>query len=142
LKKKLKKIQNAQFFLDQNRLISNPPANRNASVEESIASKLNELIDHFKADDPVGLPIPIPDPFEIPDVSTKLPIGSISMRDIKAAGVSKFRLKEVSVELDEKMEASVELSFDELVITGNYTLKTFGTSRGIHNNHYVRSCFH
>jgi hypothetical protein len=51
------------------------------------------------------------------------PGGKMAMVNIKVAGISNFRLHKSTVELDKNVHGSCHLSFERLVITGNYTLK-------------------
>lgn len=56
------------------------------------------------------------------------------MFDIQAFGVSKVQIKSIKVQFDRKMEASFEVFFKHLKMTGNYSLISNGffksTSRG------------
>lgn len=36
--------------------------NNNQSAEEQLAKQIYDIIEHFKQDDPIGLPISLPDP--------------------------------------------------------------------------------
>jgi hypothetical protein len=84
------------------------------------------VIEHFKSDDPVGFPsLPIPDPVSAPDVQQNLKAGKLSMSKIKIHGLTKFRIQNVSVQVDRKMEAFCGLMFDTLVMDGNYSLSSF-----------------
>lgn len=45
------------------------------------------------------------------------------MTNVKALGISKLKLHNLSAELDKKIEASCEFSFEKLILSGNYSLK-------------------
>lgn len=58
------------------------------------------VIEHYKQDDPVGLPgAPIPDPMPIPDVKKSLSVATMHMKNVLAYGLSKFRLKYLKTDL-------------------------------------------
>lgn len=91
-----------------------------------MTKKVYDIIEHFKDNDPVGLPaLEIPDPISIPDVHQTLNIGKLTMTKVKAHGVSKFRVQNVTVEIDKKMEATCGLLFETLRLAGNYSLSSF-----------------
>lgn len=90
-----------------------------------MARQLFDVIDHFKNPDPIGLPFAIPDPIETnAPVEQNINIGKLVMRDVKVHGVSKFRIHNVTVEMDKKMEAGCGLIFDTLTMLGNYSLSS------------------
>lgn len=94
-------------------------------VENEIAKLIYDLIDHFKKDDPVGLPFPIPDPIEIQGISQQVLGATLTMKPVFINGISKFRIEGAKMELDDIMQGSCQLSFHEMVIDGNYTLRHF-----------------
>lgn len=100
---------------------------------DPMAKQVFAIIDHFKNPDPIGLPVPIPDPIEIPEpIDQSLSVGKLSMRDVKVIGVSKFRIQNMTLEVDKKMEASCGLVFDTLTMRGNYSLSSvFMKSNGM-----------
>lgn len=100
----------------------------NADGENQMAKQLFALIDHFKDTDPIGLPVPIPDPIEANQaVEQNINIGKLVMRDVKVYGVSKFRIQNVTIEMDKRMEATCGLEFETLTMIGNYSLSSFLT---------------
>lgn len=103
-----------------------PPEITNTVDNDPMTKKVYDIIEHFKSDDPVGLPaLEIPDPVSIPDVQQTLNIGKLSMTKVKAHGISQFRIQNVTVELDKKMEATCGLLFETLKLEGNYSLSSF-----------------
>lgn len=115
---------------------------RNGDALNPMGKQLFEVIDHFKNPNPVGLPLPIPDPIESPEaVEQNISVGKLIMKDIKVNGVSKFRIQNVTVEIDKKMEASCGLVFDTLTVLGNYSLSSlFMKSNGMLILRCARSC--
>lgn len=102
------------------------PEITNTIESDPMTKKVYDIIEHFKDDDPVGLPaLEIPDPVSIPDVQQTLNIGKLSMTKVKAHGISKFRVQNVTVEVDKKMEATCGLLFETLRLEGNYSLSSF-----------------
>lgn len=60
------------------------------------------MLEHFQQEDPTGLPgVPIPDPMDVPDVKKSLGMGNLMMRDVKAHGLSKFRIDKLNLDLKE-----------------------------------------
>lgn len=58
-------------------------------------------MDHYKQVDPIGLPnVPVPDPFPVPDVKRSIGMGTLQMKNTKAYGMSKFRLKSIKTDLN------------------------------------------
>ena len=87
------------------------------------------MIDHFKKEDPIGLPLPIPDPMEIPGITQHKFGSTLSLTQIFIHDTSKFRIIGATIEFDKLLEGSCKLSFDQLVLKGNYTLRGFIGSR-------------
>lgn len=93
-----------------------------------MGKQLFAIIDHFKDPDPIGLPFEIPDPIEVDKpVEQSLNIGKMIMKDVKVYGVSQFRIQNVTVEMDKRMEATCGLEFETLTMIGNYSLSSFLT---------------
>ncbi|KAG5680013.1 hypothetical protein PVAND_009546 [Polypedilum vanderplanki] len=99
---------------------------QNTEIDDKMTQKVYQIIDHFKNDDPVGIPsLEIPDPISVPDVQQNINVGKLFMSKVKAYGVSQFRIQNVTVEVDRKMEANCGLLFDTLILRGNYSLSSF-----------------
>lgn len=99
-----------------------------STADDPMAKQIFAIIEHFKDPDPIGLPVPIPDPIEVNQtVEQSLSVGKMIMRDIKAYGVSKFRIQNVTVEMDRRMEATCGLLFETITAVGNYSLSSFFT---------------
>ena len=94
------------------------------------------MIDHFKDPDPIGLPVDIPDPIVVPKpVEQNINVGKLVMKDVKVYGVSQFRIQNITVEMDKRMEATCGLFFETLSMIGNYSLSSFLTkSNGMKSN--------
>lgn len=118
------------LFDDMNSIGLNGDKN---TTPNPMAKQLFAVIDHFKNPDPIGLPVPIPDPIESPEpVEQNINVGKLVMRDVKVYGISKFRIQNVTVEMDKKMEAGCGLVFDTLTMRGNYSLSSlFMKSNGM-----------
>lgn len=59
------------------------------------------MLEHYKQVDPVGLPgAPIPDPFPVPKVKKSVGMGTLTMTNTLAYGMSKFRLKSIKTDLN------------------------------------------
>lgn len=116
---------------------SNTLSTDEENVESPMGKQLFAIIDHFKDPDPIGLPIvPIPDPIESNQpVEQNINVGKLVMRDVKVYGVSQFRIQNVTVEMDKRMEATCGLVFETLTMIGNYSLSSFLTkSNGMINS--------
>jgi hypothetical protein len=108
----------------------------NVAAEDPMGKQLFAIIDHFKDPDPIGLPLPIPDPIETdqPVEQNIKNVGKMIMRDVKVYGVSKFRIQNITVEMDKRMEATCGLEFETLTMIGNYSLNSFfSKSNGMKN---------
>lgn len=68
-------------------------------AETRLSAQILGLIEHYKQEDPLGLPgAPVPDPFPVPDIKKSIGMGMLTMKNTLAYGFSKFRIK--SIELD------------------------------------------
>uniref|UniRef100_A0A0K8UZQ7 Circadian clock-controlled protein n=2 Tax=Bactrocera latifrons TaxID=174628 RepID=A0A0K8UZQ7_BACLA len=96
-------------------------------TENRLAAQLFAVLEHFKQEDPVGFPgAPIPDPMEVPDMRKGLGMGTLSMMQVKAYGLSKFRIDTVQADLKAmKVEAGIQL--DKMDVRGKYTLSSLFT---------------
>lgn len=93
--------------------------------ENRVAAQIFAVLDHYKQDDPVGLPgIPIPDPMPIPDIRKSLGMATLNMKKVYAYDLSKFRIKYIKGDLkDMKVNAGIQL--DVMKVNGLYTLSSF-----------------
>ena len=68
--------------------------------ELSIDEKIRRIVEHFKQDDPLGIPgVPIPDPKEIPDIEKDITGAKVILTDAKMHDMSKFRIDYVRTDL-------------------------------------------
>ncbi|XP_036328078.1 uncharacterized protein LOC118740587 [Rhagoletis pomonella] len=96
-------------------------------TENRLAAQLFAVLEHFKQEDPVGLPgAPIPDPMEVPDIRKSVGMGTLSMSKVKAYGLSKFRIDSVNADL-QQMVVDVGIQLDEMNVKGSYTLSALFT---------------
>lgn len=66
----------------------------------SLDAKIRKIVDHFKQDDPLGIPgVPIPDPKAIPDIEKDVTGAKIILRDAQMYDMSKFRIDYVRTDL-------------------------------------------
>lgn len=74
----------------------------NAEVAENrLTSQIFAMLEHYKQDDPVGLPgAPVPDPFPVPDVKKNIGMGTLTLKNTLAHGMSKFRLTSIKTDLN------------------------------------------
>ncbi|XP_017025913.1 uncharacterized protein [Drosophila kikkawai] len=90
-----------------------------------IAAQVEAMLEHFQQEDPTGLPgVPIPDPMEVPDVKKSLGMGTLVMKEVKAHGLSKFRIDKLNLDLKE-LRINGGLQLDEMLCKGNYELASF-----------------
>jgi len=81
-----------------------------------------KILDHYKQEDPTGLPgVPIPDPLTVPDLKNNVPGGTMHMKNVSLSGLTNFRLETVKANVA-AMEVQTALTFDQLIVKGNYTL--------------------
>lgn len=79
-------------------------------MESALTAQIFALLEHYKNPDPVGLPgAPVPDPFPVDDVKRSIGMGTLTMKNTKAYGFSKFRIKSVKLDLNELMVSAAEI---------------------------------
>lgn len=84
-------------------------------MESALTAQIYSLLEHYKQPDPVGLPgAPVPDPFPVDDVKRSIGMGTLTMKNTKAYGFSKFRIKSVKLDLNELM-VSRTAKFNQLL---------------------------
>lgn len=108
------------------------PDPHNQHVAEShLTAQLLAIIEHYKQPDPVGLPgAPIPDPFPVPNVKNSVGMGTLTMKNTLAYGMSRFRLKTIHSDMN-AMQVRTSILLDEMTVRGNYTLRSlFSTADG------------
>ncbi|XP_070509407.1 uncharacterized protein [Chironomus tepperi] len=117
--------QQQQIVIPTESPIQNNQQNITNTAQNEIVMQIYEVIDHFKQEDPIGLPLPIPDPMEIPGVTQHKFGSTLNLNPVFIHETSKFRIVAATIEFDKLMEGSCKLSFDQLVLRGNYTLRNF-----------------
>lgn len=66
-----------------------------------LSSQIIALLEHYKQKDPLGLPgAPVPDPFPVPYTKQSIGMGTLTMKNSSAYGLSKFRIKSLSVDVN------------------------------------------
>jgi hypothetical protein len=97
----------------------------NVKVAEShLSAQVFAIIDHYKQDDPVGLPgATVPDPMPIPEVKQSMSFGKMHLKNVLAYGLSKFRIKHLKTNLND-MNVQGVVQMDQMITKGNYTLST------------------
>lgn len=82
--------------------ITNSIDEHNVDVAKNrIAAQLYAVLDHYKQEDPVGLPgAHVPDPLDVPDIKKNLGVATLNMFNVKSYGLSKFRIVSVKADLN------------------------------------------
>ncbi|XP_017151656.1 uncharacterized protein LOC108161808 isoform X1 [Drosophila miranda] len=95
------------------------------ATQNRMAAQVEAVLEHFKQSDPLGLPgVPIPDPIDVPDVKKNMGFGNLDMKEVKAYGLSKFRIDTVDADLKSmKIKGGVQL--DEMLVKGKYNLASW-----------------
>ncbi|EDV57623.1 uncharacterized protein LOC6542394 [Drosophila erecta] len=93
--------------------------------QANIAAQVEAMLVHFQQEDPQGLPgVPVPDPLEVPNVKKSMGMANLDMKQVKAYGLSKFRIDKVNLDLKE-MKFNGGLQLDQMLVKGQYTLSSF-----------------
>lgn len=93
--------------------------------QASIAAQVEAMLVHFQQEDPQGLPgVPVPDPLEVPNVKKSMGMANLDMKQVKAYGLSKFRIDKMNLDLKE-MRFNGGLQLDQMLVKGQYTLSSF-----------------
>jgi hypothetical protein len=74
----------------------------NVSVlgEQKLSEQVRLILDHYKQDDPVGLPgAPISDPMPIPDMKHSFTYATMHFKSAHVHGLSRFRIQHVRSDL-------------------------------------------
>ncbi|XP_030556609.1 uncharacterized protein LOC115759729 [Drosophila novamexicana] len=110
---------------DENEAEEGDEAQEIEASKNKLAAQIEALLEHYKQEDPVGLPgAPVPDPIEVPDMAKNIGISNLNMMKVKAYGLSKFRIASINADFKEmKIEAGIQL--DEMLVKGNYILSSF-----------------
>lgn len=96
-----------------------------AAGEQRLGDQIRAILKHYQQDDPVGLPgAPVPDPMSVPDMKHSFSIYTMHFKQVNVYGLSKFRIEHVESELA-RMQVSVAVRIDSLVIHGLYTLQSW-----------------
>ncbi|KAG4066754.1 hypothetical protein HA402_012821 [Bradysia odoriphaga] len=112
-------------------------------AENHLSAQIFALMEHFHQADPIGLPgAPVPDPFAVPDVKKSVGIGTLTLQNTLAYGMSKFRLKYIKTDLN-KLTVKAGIQLDQMNVRGNYTLsslfsKTHGPFTIVLRNVFVK----
>ncbi|XP_017075451.2 uncharacterized protein LOC108110753 [Drosophila eugracilis] len=111
-------------FVDQEASESND-AHAIEQSQANIAAQVEAMLEHFQQEDPQGLPgVPVPDPLEVPNVKKSMGMANLDMRQVKAYGLSKFRIDKMNLDLKE-MKFNGGLQLDQMLVKGQYTLSSF-----------------
>lgn len=78
---------------------------QNRKVAESqLSAQIIALLEHYKQNDPLGIPgASIPDPFPVPYTKQSFGKATLTMKDSLAYGLSKFRIKTMSLDVNRLM---------------------------------------
>ncbi|XP_049814745.1 uncharacterized protein LOC126262276 [Schistocerca nitens] len=93
--------------------------------ERVMSEQVLALLDHFRQEDPKGLPgAPVPDPMDIPDNTKSFTGARITLKESKVYGLSQFRIEHVRTNLKDT-QMSVGVSIEKLEVVGRYTLRAW-----------------
>ncbi|XP_064542049.1 uncharacterized protein LOC135431061 [Drosophila montana] len=110
---------------DENEAEESDEAQEIEASKNKLAVQIEALIEHYKQEDPVGLPgAPVPDPIEVPDMAKNIGLSNLNMMKVKAYGLSKFRIASINADFKEMM-AKAGVQLDEMLVKGNYILSSF-----------------
>ncbi|XP_070064899.1 uncharacterized protein [Drosophila virilis] len=110
---------------DENEAEGGDEAQEIEASKNKLAAQIEALLEHYKQEDPVGLPgAPVPDPIEVPDMAKNMGISNLNMMKVKAYGLSKFRIASINADFKEMM-AKAGIQLDEMLVKGNYILSSF-----------------
>lgn len=94
-----------------------------------MSTQVLAIVEHFKQDDPVGIPgAPVPEPMIIPYIAKSLSLANLKMTNISVYGLSKFRIKYSKIDLN-SMRASAIIYLKKMHMEGNYSLSAMFTTR-------------
>ncbi|XP_057668660.1 uncharacterized protein LOC130901354 [Diorhabda carinulata] len=100
-------------------------SNETIPVRRKISETILSILDNYKQSDVIGVPgLPVPDPMYIPDMTRTFSIGTMYFENIQLHGLSKYGIEYVVANVAE-MKVEVGLTIDVLIVTGNYTLKSW-----------------
>ena len=105
-----------------------------AAREVSVDVVIRKVLEHFKQEDPRGLPgVPIPEPMDIPDFEGQFSLAKIKFSEAQLHGLSLFKIEHIRTDL-RAMKVWVGLSFDSLQVLGRYKMSSWlSTSSGDFN---------
>lgn len=100
------KLSDCIFFKSE-KYIGNPP-NKTES-ENQLSAQIIALLEHYKKEDPVGIPgTLVTDPFPIPNADHAIGIGhQLTTIDALVYGFSKFRIKNVAIDVEQLMVMNI-----------------------------------
>lgn len=79
--------------------------------ELSLDVRIRQLLEHFKQDDPKGIPgAPIPDPMPIPDFKGSFSVADINFSEAQLYDLSQFRLNYVRTDLKQLKASDLTVS--------------------------------
>jgi len=109
--------------------VTAPPQLPAEPVKElSIDEKIRRIVEHFKQDDPLGIPgVPIPDPKEIPDIEKDITGAKVILTDAKMHDMSKFRIDYVRTDLKD-LKVWISITFPRLRMLGRYGMSSWLTT--------------
>lgn len=92
--------------------------------ENRLAAQIFTLLEHYKQEDPVGIPTaPIQDPMEVPDMNKSMGLATLRMRGVKSYGLSKFRIRNVKIDLKAMKVRNVNVVNIILVYVSDHLLR-------------------
>lgn len=119
-----------------------PNLRERRQAELELSEHIRNVIEHFKQEDPVGVPKhfegQIPDPIPIPDLQQDFSGTKMSFEGLKVHGLRRFRIEHVVSDLS-ALKTSMAVSIDELQVLGRYSLSSWlSRSKGNFNVTIIR----
>jgi len=88
--------------------------------------KARVLIDHFKGDNPLGIPlIPIPDPLDVPDIEAQLKLTEAQLRGLSLFSIKNFTVQQSN---DNTIRIFSNVVLTNLQLTAMYQYSTWFTT--------------
>lgn len=94
--------------------------NKIEASKNGTAALILMMLEHYKQKDAVGIPgAPVEDPMLTPDMAKSIGMANLNMKNVKAYGLSKFRVDNINVDFKEmKASAGAYPTCISLIIPG------------------------
>ncbi|CRL00047.1 CLUMA_CG013335, isoform A [Clunio marinus] len=103
----------------------NVSSNTSSDVEDHFVDQIYQIIEFYKQEDPVGLPlIPLKDPMNVDDIEQSISMTKLRMTKTKLSGITKFRITYIETQVKD-LKAKCGILFEQLTLKGDYVLSSF-----------------